>query len=131
MRPKRIRASASIQQRAKELRQAMTPAEQILWERLRDRRLPGLKFRRQHPIGAFIVDFYCAVARLVIEIDGGVHLEQIEADAGRSRVLEMKGHQVLRFTNERVKGDLDSVLSAIQVACQPRTPLPRAGEGQG
>jgi very-short-patch-repair endonuclease len=78
MKPKRIRASAPLQQRAKELRQHMTPAERILWERLRDRRLAGIKFRRQHSIDACIVDFYCAAARLVIEIDGGIHRQKAE-----------------------------------------------------
>ena len=80
MKPKPICAYPFVQQNAKELRQSLTPAERILWERLRDRRLSSLKFRRQHPIGAFIVDFYCPAARLVIEIDGGIHL-----GAGRSR----------------------------------------------
>jgi very-short-patch-repair endonuclease len=131
MKSKRIRASASVQPRAKELRQRMTPAEHILWERLRGRRLSGLKFRRQHPTGACVVDFYCAKARLVIEIDGGIHLGQVEADADRSHELEAQGYQVLRFTNELIEADLESVLSAIQIACQSKAPLPNLGEGQG
>jgi very-short-patch-repair endonuclease len=131
MKSKRMRASASVQQRAKELRQHMTPAERILWERLRDRRLAGLKFRRQHPIGAYIVDFYCAAARLVIEIDGGIHLGQAEADANRSRELEDQGYQVLRFTNVKVETEIENVLSVVQAACQSKTPRPNPGEGQG
>jgi very-short-patch-repair endonuclease len=131
MKPKRIRASAPLQQRAKELRQRMTPAERILWERLRDRRLAGIKFRRQHPIGACIADFYCAAARLVIEIDGGIHHEQTEADIFRSQELEAQGYRVIRFTNQRVGSDLESVLADIQAACQSKTPLPNLGEGQG
>jgi very-short-patch-repair endonuclease len=129
MRPKRIRTSTPVQQRAKELRKNMTPAECILWERLRDRRLAGIKFRRQHPIGACIVDFYCPAARLVIEIDGGIHLGQVEADANRSWELEAQGYRVIRFTKEQVEADLEKVLSIIQEACQSEPPRPPAGEG--
>jgi very-short-patch-repair endonuclease len=126
-----MRAFAPVQQRARELRQSMTPAEQILWERLRDRLLSGIKFRRQHPIGACIVDFYCPAARLVIEVDGGIHLGQVEADASRSLDLETKGYRVIRFSNEQIETNLETVLSSIQTACQLRTPRPQAGEGQG
>jgi very-short-patch-repair endonuclease len=129
--PKRMRASVPVQQRANQLRQSLTPAERILWDRLRDRRLSGLKFRRQHPIGAFIVDFYCPAARLAIEIDGGIHLEQANADASRTQELEAQGYRVIRSTNEQVADDLEGVLTAIQAACQPKTPLLLAGEGQG
>jgi very-short-patch-repair endonuclease len=131
MKSKRMRASASVQQRAKELRLTMTLAERILWERLRARRLAGIKFRRQHPIIAYIVDFYCAAARLVIEIDGGIHHQQAEADANRSRELEDQGYQVLRFTNVKVETKIENVLSVVQAACQSKTPRPYAGEGQG
>jgi very-short-patch-repair endonuclease len=131
MKSKRIRASASVQPRAKELRQCMTPAERILWERLRDRRMAGLKFRRQNPIEACIADFYCAEARLVIEINGGIHHERTEADIFRSQELEAQGYRVIRFTNQRVGSDLESVLADIQAACQLKTPLPNLGEGQG
>jgi very-short-patch-repair endonuclease len=131
MKPKPICAYPFVQQNAKELRQSLTPAERILWERLRDRRLSSLKFRRQHPIGAFIVDFYCPAARLVIEIDGGIHLEQVETDVLRTQEMEAQGYRVIRFTNEQVAGDLESVLAAIQATCQSRIPLPHAGEGQG
>jgi very-short-patch-repair endonuclease len=127
--PKPLRAPTSVQQRAKELRHGMTPAEQILWERLRDHRLSGLKFRRQHPIRAFIVDFYCAVARLVIEIDGSVHRQQVEADTLRTQELEAQDYQILRFTNQQVESDLESVLADIQATCQSKTPLPNLGEG--
>jgi very-short-patch-repair endonuclease len=131
MRPKRIRASDPVQKRAKELRQTMTPAERILWERLRNRQLAGLKFRRQHPVGTSIVDFYCAEVRLVIEVDGGVHLGQAEADANRSRELEIQGYRVIRFTNEQIEADLEGVLSVIQAACHSKAPLPNLGEGLG
>jgi very-short-patch-repair endonuclease len=131
MKPKRIRTSNSIQQRAKELRQSMTPAERILWERLRDRGLAGFKFRRQHPIGAYIVDFYCAEARLVIEIDGVIHCQQFEADAIRSRELEAQGYRILRFTNEQIETNIEIVLSTIEAVCQLKAPLPNLGEGLG
>jgi very-short-patch-repair endonuclease len=131
MSSKRIRAYAPVQQRAKELRKNMTPAEGVLWERLRRRRLAGIKFRRQHPIGACIVDFYCAEARLAIEVDGGIHRQQVNADASRSQKLEEHGYRVLRFTNQQIKANLENILSIIQAACQLKTPLPHAGEGQG
>ena len=81
----RIRTAAGIQQRAKELRQEMTRAEQLLLERLRKRQLSGLKFRRQHPLGPFITDFYCAEKRLVVEIDGDIHDLQKTQDEQRTR----------------------------------------------
>ena len=71
------------------------------------------------------------VSRLVIEVDGGIHLGQLEADANRSRELEAKCYQVLRFTNDQVEAELETVLSVIQAACQPETPRPWAGEEQG
>ncbi len=91
MKSKRIRSTTAIQKRARELRQSSTLAEKALWERLRNRQLSGFKFRRQHHIERFIVDFYCAAARLVIEIDGGIHQAQVEADTVRSDELDATG----------------------------------------
>ncbi len=82
--------SPLIQQRARELRQRATEAEQMLWERVRNRRLGGLKFRRQHPLGPYIVDFYCAEHRLVVEVDGPIHEGQKERNALRAEYLEMR-----------------------------------------
>ena len=113
----RIRTSASVQQRARELRQEMTPAEYLLWTRLRNQKLAGLKFRRQHPVGPFIVDFYCAAYRLVVEIDGDIHDLQMERDAARTEQLEGYGYRVIRFRNERVLNAVESVLAAIKAAC--------------
>ncbi|MEJ2600978.1 MAG: endonuclease domain-containing protein, partial [Anaerolineales bacterium] len=96
-----------------------------------NRQLASFKFRRQHPLGTCIVDFYCAEVRLVIEVDGDVHLGQAEADADRSQELETQGYRVLRFNNEEVATDLEGVLSAIQAACQSKAPLPDLGEGLG
>ena len=92
-----------------------TQAEAILWEVLRDKKLEGHKFRRQHPIGAYILDFYCHASKLAIEIDGGYHLarEQAEYDKNRTMELERIGVRELRFTNEQVINDLGKVLETI------------------
>jgi very-short-patch-repair endonuclease len=100
--------------RARELRQPQTPAETTLWRVLRNRSLQ-YKFRRQHPIDRFIIDFYCAQAKLCIEIDGSSHLEpsQAEYDAARTAYLEESGYSVIRFTNEDVRYHLDAVVKGI------------------
>ncbi|TEU11527.1 MAG: endonuclease domain-containing protein [Anaerolineales bacterium] len=96
---KRIRTPAQIQQRARELCKEMTPAEKLLWSHLRNKRLKGLKFRRQHPLGPFIADFYCAARRLVVEIDGDIHDLQPERDAARTEQFKQYGYRVIRFRN--------------------------------
>ena len=116
--------------RAKELRKAQTPAEQALWARLRNRGLGGLKFRRQHPIGPLIADFYCAQHRLVIEVDGGVHAGQKEQDAQRTAQLTAYGYRVLRVSNQAVETNLEEVLHKIAAACGLPALLPGLGEGQ-
>ena len=126
---RRIRTSSGVQQRAKELRQKMTPAEKILWERLRNRQLGGLKFRRQHPLGPFITDFYCAEKRLVVEIDGDIHDLQQEQDEQRTRQFEEFGYQVIRFRNEEVETRLGLVLTRILETC--KLPSPRIGRRAG
>jgi very-short-patch-repair endonuclease len=98
---------------AKEMRRAPTAAENALWRALRRDALSGLRFRRQHAIGQFIVDFYCSKSTLVIEVDGPVHQGNEEQDAARQQLLEARGLLVLRFTNEQVLEDLSSVLHAI------------------
>ncbi|MBI1294699.1 DUF559 domain-containing protein [bacterium] len=118
MPPKRIRdLSQPVQQRARSLRQEMTPAETRLWQHLRNRNLAGLKFRRQQPLGPFIADFYCAEHRLIVELDGAVHDQQQERDAARTDYLHQHGYRVLRFRNEAVMVNLESVLAAIRDAC--------------
>lgn len=104
-----------IRQRAKALRGNPTPAEKIVWEVLRNRNLDGYKFRRQHPVDYFIVDFICHEGCLVVELDGQVHedTEQKEYDEGRSFELEELGYKVLRFQNDEVFNDLDGVLKWI------------------
>ncbi len=100
-------------ERARELRRRMTPAEKRLWDGLREHRLGGYHFRRQQVIGGYIVDFYCAAARLVVEVDGPIHDRQTEYDAERERVLAAYGVTTLHVTNEQVTGDLRSVLIRI------------------
>ncbi len=113
-----IRTTSAIQQRAKELRQQMTPAEDMLWQRLRAHRLSGLKFRRQHPLGPFVADFYCAERRLVIEIDGDIHTQQAEHDQARTEQCEAYGYRVIRFKNTEVEQDIEKVLEKIIETCQ-------------
>jgi len=104
----------------RELRRRLTEAEGLLWERLRDRRLGGLKFRRQHPVGRFVVDFYCVEAGVAVELDGSVHdgPEQREADAVRQEFLESQQLRVLRFQNDEVFGDIERVLATIEAFCR-------------
>ena len=97
---------------AREMRRNMTPEEQLMWSRLR-RRFLGFKFRRQVPIGQFIVDFACMSRRLVVEIDGRHHLENLQ-DRERDRWLAARSFRVLRFQNQEVLDDIESVLDTIQ-----------------
>ena len=124
---KQHRIYPPLLQAAHELRQPQTPAEQKLWSRLRNHQLEGLKFRRQHPIDRFIIDFYCAEAKLCIEIDGDSHAEQIEYDQARTEYLNERGYTVIRFTNREVFNQCEAVLQRIADECnrliQP-SPLP-------
>ncbi|MBN8823422.1 MULTISPECIES: endonuclease domain-containing protein [unclassified Spirosoma] len=108
-------ASPQIFENARKLRAAMTPAELLLWEHLRAKRFKGLRFKAQHPIGYFVADFYCHVARLVIELDGSVHdsVDQQEYDLNRTYVLKEFGLTVIRFRNEEVLLRVDAVLTEI------------------
>ena len=110
--PRPRRSNAQTKQRAIELRKASTPAEQKLWSRLRNDQL-GITFRRQHAIGSYIPDFCSPQAKLVIELDGSQHLEQVEYDAERTRYLESKGYRVIRFWNNDVMKNIDHVIRAI------------------
>ena len=102
--------------RARALRRDLTDAERIIWNELRAHRLNGAGFRRQTPIGPYIVDFICHEAKLVVELDGGQHSEQIEADQKRSAFMESHGFRVLRFWNDQVLTDTDGVLEQILAA---------------
>ena len=100
-------------QLARQLRREQTPAEQKLWSALRDRQLDGCKFKRQVPLGNFVVDFSCYEKRLIIELDGGHHSEQEVYDQIRTEYLESLGYKVIRFWNNEVIHNFDAVLSEI------------------
>ena len=99
--------------RARELRSSLTDAEQRLWHILKRRQIAGVKFRRQQPIGPFIVDFVCFDPRVVVEVDGGQHAEQLREDQTRTRWLEAQGYRVLRFWNNDVLANSEAVGQAI------------------
>jgi very-short-patch-repair endonuclease len=109
-------ARASTKNNAEKNRQDNTPAEQALWEAIRLKRLDGFKFRNQHAIGPFIVDFYCHASKLAIEVDGEYHEDKIqkENDAERTRLIEASGVKIIRFTNQEVLNDLTVVLEKIR-----------------
>jgi len=118
-------ADATTLRAAGMLRKNMTLAEIILWKKLKDRRIFKVKFRRQHPINFFIVDFYCHEYKLVIETDGDIHndIEKAEYDIGRTAELERYGIKVIRFTNEQVIHNLDLVIIEISNVIFELTPL--------
>ena len=91
----------------------MTDAEQALWKSLRLRQLDGYKFRRQQPIGNYIVDFVCLEKRIIIEVDGGQHAQQLSYDSNRSAWLEKEGYKILRFWNNEALNEIDAVLEVI------------------
>lgn len=118
---------------SRELRKNQTPAEEIFWQIVRNRKFLNLKFRRQHQIGNYIVDFYCHEHKLIIELDGGVHdtPERIKKDNTRDKYLRAIGNNVVRFKNEDVFNDLENVLLKIEIIVSPH-PSPdggRAGVG--
>ena len=105
---------------ARKLRKRSTDAEQLLWQALRNRRVNGLKFRRQHPIGPYITDFFCAEKKMIIEVDGDYHLYTAEKDKQRQDWLESKGFKVVRFWNKDVLQDLEAVVKYIQLIAGER-----------
>src|SRR5262245_7340422 len=131
------RTGAATQIRARQLRQEQTAAEAKLWYYLRDRRLDGFKFRRQHAIGRFIVDFCCVERRLIVEVDRPPHDEQVERDQARTQALQDAGYRVIRYTNQALDQHLDSALADLRRALtsddlKDSSPSPAAaGEGVG
>ncbi len=105
-----------MQQRARELRKSLTEAERALWRHLRYRQMAGCKFRRQFPVGPYIVDFVCLEKRLVIELDGGQHSGKAEYDSARTEWLEAQGSRVLRFWNNDVLAAVEPIKEAILAA---------------
>ena len=115
--------TTSLTPQAKQLRKNQTEAEKALWRHLRSKGLSGLKFRRQQPIGAYIVDFVCLEKKLIIEVDGGQHADSAE-DRRRDARLRGEGYAVLRFWNSEVLGNLDGVMEVIWRRCAPPSPQP-------
>ncbi len=123
MRLQRIRGtSAEIDVRAKELRSTLIEAEQTLWQALSGKKLDGYKFRRQHPLGQFILDFCCLEKRFVLEVDGSIHDPQKEHDAARDAHLAIYGYTTLRLSNEEVLTNLPAALSGYVLRCPPNPP---------
>jgi very-short-patch-repair endonuclease len=102
-----------VSRKARQLRNNPTEAEQKLWSHLRRKQLLGFRFRRQRPIGRYIVDFVCLEVSLIIEVDGGQHAEEIAKDEARTRFLERQGFRVVRFWNNDVLANTEEVLQAI------------------
>ena len=116
--------SSIFRDRARRLRRDQTEAERKLWAHLRSRQLAGAKFRRQHFISPFIVDFCCPECGLVVELDGGQHVERTEADQRRTAFLQAQGYRVLRFWNSEVFTALDAVLEQIWAVLSDPHPSP-------
>ncbi len=127
------RSSASVKGAARQMRKEPTRSENLLWSALRDRRLANRKFRRQHPVGRFILDFYCHEERLAVEVDGPVHETQRQADGERQQILESMGIRFLRLPAALVEGDLPAALAAIEraLSTDPSTAGRERGDPQG
>lgn len=120
-------ATPNILGKAKVLRKNLTHSEKMLWERLRRKQIMNLRFREQHPIDIFIVDFYCHAARLVVELDGEIHLQKKEYDEGRSAEMEKYYIKVIRFSNEEVEKDIENVIKKITSEVKERLESPPWG----
>jgi len=125
-----VKKEARALDNAKTLRSNQTEAEQRLWFHLRAHRFMGLKFKRQKPMGRYIVDFVCLERRLIIELDGGQHAEQVTYDQHRDEWLRRQGYTVLRFWNNDVMQQLEGVLEQIRCTLSPGT-SPMGGRGAG
>lgn len=104
---------------ARQLRKGQTSFEEKVWELLRDRRLFGLKFRRQHVVEGFVVDFYCQEHKLAIEIDGGIHERRKEYDELRQQEIESKSNKVIRVTNDEITDNCVALIKKIKEVIQP------------
>jgi very-short-patch-repair endonuclease len=122
---------------ARRLRRRQTDAERRVWARLRDKRLLGVKFVRQVPIGPYVVDFCCRERKLIVELDGGQHAARAVYDAGRTAFLQAQGYLVLRFWDDEALRNTDGMLERIAQAFSPShtrpspRPSPQRGEGDG
>lgn len=128
--PKLHHVHPALLARARDFRHPLTPPEAKVWAAVRDRKL-GFKFRRQHPIGRFITDFYCVEAKLAIEIDGDTHSapDQAAYDAARTAWLAERGYAVIRFDAREVGRNLAGVVDAIRAACEARAQSLQSGSG--
>jgi very-short-patch-repair endonuclease len=114
---RRIRGTQpAIEQGARNLRQELTGPERILWNELRNHGLDGVGFRRQHPVGRLILDFYAPAHHLVVEVDGPTHEDAAERDAERTAILQSYGYTVLRLSNDDVVSNIDGALNRIRAA---------------
>ena len=118
------RLSPRTKTNARSLRKNMTNVERLLWGELRCRQLQGFKFRRQHPLGRYIVDFVCIELKLVIELDGGQHSEQQDYDERRSQWLGQRGFKVVRFWNNDVIENLEGVMERLCCCLPSSRPSP-------
>ena len=114
--------TTNLTHRARDLRKNSTDAERLLWRHLKTKQLLGLKFRRQEQIGYYIVDFVCYEALLIVEADGGQHLEGRENDEVRTQWLNSQGFRVLRFWNNDILLNVEGVLEVIRAGCLDRVP---------
>ena len=115
------KASPELVHLAQQHRSAPTSAEALLWDRLRGKQLDGLRFRRQHPVGTFIFDFYCPLHKLIVEVDGSSHDSAFaqEHDQERDAWVKAYGYRVLRIRNEEIVENLEAVLERIRTAISP------------
>lgn len=136
---RRHRIPPRMTTRARSLRRAATFPERLLWSRLRDGQIGGIRFRRQHVIGPYVADFYCPSCKLVLEIDGHSHDGQARRDQARESYLRALGLTVVRFSNDDVIRNIGGILETIEAAVlvqrgvqaqRARTALPRKGEGK-
>ena len=122
-----FRAKSDILEAARILRKSMTIPEKLLWDKLKEKQIYGLRFRRQHPIEFFIADFYCHQIRLVVEIDGEIHNQQEEYDDGRSAEMEKFFIKIIRFINYEVENEIDEVIEKITNIVNQRLKSPPWG----
>jgi len=120
-------AKPDILEKARALRKNMTEPEKLLWNRLKNKQVLNLRFRRQHPIDIFIADFYCHTARLVIELDGEIHKNQIDYDEGRTAEMEQFDIEVIRFNNIEIENNIESVIKRIEQTIEQRLKSPPWG----
>ena len=107
-------------QKARQLRNKMTSAEKLLWDKLKGKQIAGVRFRRQHPINKYIVDFYCHAAKMVIELDGKIHLKSKEHDKERTEKLKELNIKIIRFSNNEVEKNIEEVLKQITTVVNNR-----------